>query len=58
MERVLAFDATFFDDFCSENRWQQRTGLHSGPSDLGQWVWTDGLKSLDPTFVVAAPPPC
>jgi len=58
MERVLKFDATFFDDFCSENRWQQRSGLRSGPSDLGQWIWADGLKSLDPTLVVAAPPPC
>jgi ABC-type nitrate/sulfonate/bicarbonate transport system substrate-binding protein len=58
MERVLRFDATFFDDFCSENRWQQRAGLRGGPSDLGQWIWADGLRSLDPQLVVAAPPPC
>jgi ABC-type nitrate/sulfonate/bicarbonate transport system substrate-binding protein len=58
MERVLKFDQVFFDDFCSENRWQQRTGLQNAPSDLGQWVWPDGLKSIDPALVVKAPPPC
>jgi ABC-type nitrate/sulfonate/bicarbonate transport system substrate-binding protein len=58
MERVLKFDATFFEDFCSENKWQQRAGLRDGPSDLSQWIWEDGLKSLDPKLVVAAPPPC
>ena len=56
--RVLKFDRVFFDDFCSENRWQQRTGQQSGPSDLGQWVWPDGLKSIDPALVAPAPPPC
>jgi ABC-type nitrate/sulfonate/bicarbonate transport system substrate-binding protein len=58
MERVLKFDHVFFDDFCGENRWQQRTGQQSGPSDLGQWVWPDGLNSIDPALVVKAPPPC
>jgi len=58
MERVFKIDQTFFDDFCSENKWQQRAGLWKEPSDLGQWVWTDGLKAIDPTLVVAAPPPC
>jgi hypothetical protein len=58
MERVLKFDPVFFDDFCRENRWQQRTGQQSGPSDLGQWIWPDGLRSIDPGLVVPAPPPC
>jgi len=58
IERVLKFDQVFFDDFCSENRWQQHTGQQSGPSDLGQWIWPDGLKSIDPTLVIPAPPPC
>jgi len=58
IERVLKFDQVFFDDFCSENRWQQRTGQQSEPSDLGKWIWPDGLKSIDPALVVPAPPPC
>jgi ABC-type nitrate/sulfonate/bicarbonate transport system substrate-binding protein len=58
MERVQRFDATFFEDFCSENRWQQRAGLRPGPSDLAEWVWTDGLGALDPALVTPAPPPC
>lgn len=58
MERVLKIDKTFFDDFCSENRWQQKAGLQKGPSDLSKWVWEEGLKSIDPSLVVAAPPPC
>jgi NitT/TauT family transport system substrate-binding protein len=58
MERVLKMDATFFEDFCSENRWQQRAGMWSGPSDLSKWVWGEGLQSIDPSLVVAAPPPC
>jgi ABC-type nitrate/sulfonate/bicarbonate transport system substrate-binding protein len=58
VERVLKFDKVFFDDFCSENRWQERTGQQSKPSDLGQWIWPDGLKSIDPSLVVPAPPPC
>jgi ABC-type nitrate/sulfonate/bicarbonate transport system substrate-binding protein len=58
MERVLKFDAAFFSDFCSENQWQQRAGLQGSPSDLSQWVWPEGLKSIDPKLVVAAPPPC
>jgi ABC-type nitrate/sulfonate/bicarbonate transport system substrate-binding protein len=58
VERVLKFDKVFFDDFCSENRWQQRTGQQAGPSDLGRWIWPDGLKSIDPALVTQAPPPC
>jgi ABC-type nitrate/sulfonate/bicarbonate transport system substrate-binding protein len=58
MERVLKFDAAFFADFCSENKWQQRAGLQKGPSDLSNWVWEDGLKAVDPSRVTAAPPPC
>lgn len=58
MERVQRFDAVFYEDFCSENRWQQRAGLRSGPSDLGEWVWLDGLRSIDPALALPAPPPC
>jgi NitT/TauT family transport system substrate-binding protein len=58
MERVIKFDQVFFDDFCRENQWQQRTGQQSGPSDLGKWIWPDGLNSIDPALVVKAPPPC
>lgn len=58
MERVLKLDEQFFADFCNENRWQQRAGLQTAPSDLAKWVWPDGLKSIDPKLVGAAPPPC
>lgn len=58
IERVLKFDSVFFDDFCAENRWQERTGQQKGPSDLSKWVWEDGLKAIDTSLVVPAPPPC
>ena len=58
LERVLKFDQVFFDDFCAENQWQERTGQQKAPSDLGNWIWPDGLKSIDPAAVTAAPPPC
>ena len=57
-ERVVKLDQTFFDDFCSENRWQQRAGLRPGPSDLSKWIWPAALEAIDPKLVVAAPPPC
>src|SRR5262249_39781232 len=58
VERILKFDRVFFDDFCAENRWQERTGQQKGPSDLSEWVWEDGLKSIDASLVVPPPPPC
>lgn len=57
-ERVLKLDQTFFDDFCSENKWQQRAGLRPGLSDLADWTWSAGLKAIDPSLAVAPPPPC
>lgn len=57
-ERVLAIDQGFFDDFCSISKWLQRTGGATGPTDLSGFIWTDGLKKIDPKLVTATPPPC
>ncbi len=48
----------FFDDFCSISEWLQRTGGATGPTDLSGFIWTDGLKKIDPKLVTATPPPC
>ncbi len=57
-ERVLKFDTAFFDDFCSESHWAQANDAMKGKSDLAKFVWPDGTKAIDPSLVVAAPPPC
>jgi NitT/TauT family transport system substrate-binding protein len=56
--RVMRFDTQFYEDFCSQNRWQQRAGLRTGPSNLADWVWLDGMRAIDPALAPPAPPPC
>jgi ABC-type nitrate/sulfonate/bicarbonate transport system substrate-binding protein len=56
--RPLAFDDGFFSDFCSLSKWAQDAGIFKGKSDLSGFVWTDGIKAVDPKLVVPTPPPC
>lgn len=58
LSRSLAFDHVFFADFCSLSEWAQHAGLIQGKSNLADFVWTDGVKAVDPKIVIAAPPPC
>ena len=56
--RPLAFDEGFFSDFCSLSQWAQGAGIIKGKSDLSGFVWTDGIKAVDPKLVATTPPPC
>jgi hypothetical protein len=54
----LAFDTGFFSDFCSLSQWAQSAAIIKGKSDLSGFVWTDGIKAVDPKLVAVTPPPC
>lgn len=56
--RPLAFDKVFFSDFCSLSQWIQNSGISKGKSDLSGFIWTDGIKAVDSSLVIPAPPPC
>jgi ABC-type nitrate/sulfonate/bicarbonate transport system substrate-binding protein len=56
--RPLAFDTGFFSDFCSLSQWAQSAAIIKGKSDLSGFVWTDGIKAVDPKLVAVTPPPC
>lgn len=56
--RPLAFDDVFFKDFCSLSRWMQKGGISKEKADLSKFIWTDGVRAVDPSLVTAAPPPC
>jgi ABC-type nitrate/sulfonate/bicarbonate transport system substrate-binding protein len=56
--RPLAIDKVYYDDFCSLSRWAQKEKMTEQKIDFSQLTWTDGLKSIDPKLVDAAPPPC
>ena len=57
-QRPGAFDQTFFSDFCNLSAWMQGEGLLKEPLNFSQFIWTDGLKAIDPKLVVEVPNPC
>jgi ABC-type nitrate/sulfonate/bicarbonate transport system substrate-binding protein len=56
--RPLAFDKVFFNDFCSLSAWMQKANISKEKADLSKFIWTDGVKAVNPSLVIAAPPPC
>jgi NitT/TauT family transport system substrate-binding protein len=58
MERPLAIDKVYYDDFCSLSKWGQGEKMLDGPIDYSKLTWTDGVKSIDPKLAEAPPPPC
>jgi hypothetical protein len=57
-QRPGAFDQTFFSDFCNLSAWMQGEGLLKEPLNFSQFIWTDGLKAIDPKLVAEVPNPC
>jgi ABC-type nitrate/sulfonate/bicarbonate transport system substrate-binding protein len=58
MERPLALDKVYYNDFCSLRKWAQGDKLLDGPIDFTKLTSGDALKAIDPKRVEAPPPPC
>ena len=56
--RPVALDKVYYDDFCSLSKWAQGAGLTTQPLDFTKLTWPNGLRTIDPKLVGAAPPPC
>lgn len=56
--RIIALNDSVYDDYCKLADWMRGEGLMEGPFDLKEFVWTDGLKAVDPSRVTDPPAPC
>ncbi|MGE0253413.1 MAG: ABC transporter substrate-binding protein [Alphaproteobacteria bacterium] len=56
--RANAFDKVFYSDYCSLAEWMRSEKLMEGKFDISEFIWTDGLASIDPKRVLPTPPPC
>lgn len=56
--RIIALNDGVYDDYCKLADWMRGEGLMEGPFDLKEFVWTDGLKAVDPSRVTDPPAPC
>lgn len=56
--RANAFDEVFYNDYCNLAAWMRSEGLMEEKLDFNEFIWTDGLKSIDPKRVTPPPPPC
>lgn len=56
--RHIGFDETFFKDHCALAEWMRNNSLLEGKLDFNEYIWTDGLKEIDPALVADVPPPC
>jgi hypothetical protein len=36
----------------------RKTGLMKGKFDIREFIWTDGIESIDPSLIAAIPDPC
>ncbi len=58
MERPLAIDKVYYEDFCSLSKWGQGEKMLDGMIDYNKLTWTDGLKAIDAKLADSPPPPC
>lgn len=56
--RANAFDKVFYSDYCSLAEWMRSEKLMEGKFDISEFIWTDGLASIDPKRVLPVPAPC
>jgi len=56
--RSNAFDQVFYTDYCNLAAWMRSDKLMDGQFDIREFIWTDGLASIDPKRVRPPPPPC
>ncbi len=56
--RHIGFDDVFFKDYCKLAEWMRGQGLMKGPFDVKEFIWTDGIKAIDPKLISKIPGPC
>lgn len=56
--RIIALNEVVYADYCKLAEWMRSEGLLDGPLDLKEFVWTEGLKAVDPSRVSEPPAPC
>jgi NitT/TauT family transport system substrate-binding protein len=56
--RMIALNDLVYKDYCGLAAWMRGEKMMDGPFDLNEFVWTDGLKEVDPTRVTTPPGPC
>ena len=56
--RHLGFDEVFMQDYCSLAAWMRKTGLMEGNFDIREYIWTEGLETIDSSLIAAIPEPC
>jgi NitT/TauT family transport system substrate-binding protein len=56
--RMIALNDLVYKDYCELAGWMRSEGTLKDKLDLSQFVWTDGLKAVDPASVTKPPPPC
>lgn len=56
--RMVALNDIVYKDYCNLAAWMRTKGYLKGKLDLNEFVWTDGLKAVDPSSVTSPPPPC
>src|SRR3546814_19250373 len=49
--RANAFDEVFYNDYCNLAEWMRGEGLMEGKLDFREFIWTEGLESIDPSRV-------
>jgi NitT/TauT family transport system substrate-binding protein len=57
-KRLVTLDKTVYADYCGLADWMRREKMLDSKVDLKDFVWTDGLKAIDPTLVSEPPGPC
>jgi ABC-type nitrate/sulfonate/bicarbonate transport system substrate-binding protein len=58
LQRPIAIDKVYYDDFCSLSKWARGDKLTEQPIDFTKLTWPDGLRAIDPKAVDAPPGPC
>lgn len=56
--RALGFDETFFSDHCNLAQWMRENKLLTGEFNFNEYIWTDGMRAVNPALVKATPKPC
>ena len=56
--RAIAFDEVFYSDHCNLAGWMREQKIMNGQLDYNEFIWTEGLREINPQLVKAAPKPC
>ena len=56
--RMITLNDITWKDYCSMAAWMRQENLLKDKFDLKQFVWLDGLRTIDPKLVSEPPPPC